>query len=123
MLRWAAVISRSSMIRELEQLIPKKRSVMAQRSEGEKQQRVKALIPRRGEICIQKAGRYTSCTNFTIEVVCAVESPPQGPAMSGFIYQIKTVLADDMTETRYASLQQMRLIVQYSESLKLLTAT
>ena len=84
-------------IHELEQLIPKKRSVMAKRSENEKQQRTKALR----NLHTESRQIYTNCTNFTIEVVCTLESPPQGPAMSGFVYRIKTVLADDKTETRY----------------------
>ena len=67
----------------------------------QQQQKTRSLVARDGEICIHKGGKFTSCTNFTINIVCAVESPPQGPAVSRFVYRMRTVLSEDATETRY----------------------
>ena len=71
---------------------------MAQKS---REKQTRSLIARGGELCIHKGGRFTACTNFTIEVMFAVESPPEGPAVTGFVFRIRTMLSEEDTETRY----------------------
>ena len=73
---------------------------MAQTSTTDKQQKTRSLVAGGGKLCIQKGGRFTACTNFTIDVMFAVESPAEGPAVTGFVYRIKTMLSEKDTETR-----------------------
>ena len=71
---------------------------MQKAKQQQQQQKTRSLVARDGEIYIHKGGKFTSCTNFTIDIVCAVESPPQGPAVSGFVYRMRTVLSEDATD-------------------------
>lgn len=61
------------------------------RSEPRRPDSSRSLLVQDGEIgVVLKGGKFRPVTNFALEVVFSVRSPPDSPPLCGFVYAIKT---------------------------------